>query len=68
MSAKQIVTKYVVRKKMKYNGKVLNVGDEFVPAGGKWDDKIIDPEIGLVNIESTIKNKPAPRRRRKTTK
>jgi hypothetical protein len=52
---------------MKYNGKTLKAGAEFVPAGGKWDAKILDPENGLVTVQTEIIDKPAPRRRRRKT-
>ena len=67
MSVQQVTTKYILRKKMKYNGKVLEAGAEFKPAGGKWDAKILDPDNGLVTIQTEIKDKPKPRRRRKAT-
>lgn len=36
--------RYVVTKKFKYGGRWLQPGEEFVPAGGKYDDAIVKNE------------------------
>jgi len=42
-------------KSFKYGGKILQVGEEFVPQGGKWDHVLSDPEKGYIRIVSDQK-------------
>jgi hypothetical protein len=42
---------YIVIKKFKYGDKLYRSGDIFEPAGGKWDDQIIDPDNGYTRLE-----------------
>lgn len=43
--------KAIVNKGFKYNGKVLEPGDEFVPEGGKWDHVILDEKNRYIHYE-----------------
>jgi hypothetical protein len=39
--SRTVELRYVVKRGMKYNGQHLKSGDEWEPAGGKWDDALI---------------------------
>ena len=75
-----VKVKYEVVREFKYGGKILQIGDEWVPGQGKWDEQILD---GLENVRSphtanpdTVANKfirrvemkPIPKRRGRTKK
>ena len=49
------MTTYIALKTFKYDGKTLNPGDEFIPADGRWDHILIDPEKKYVRIEKDKK-------------
>ena len=42
---------YVVNQAFKYAGKLLEIGKEFIPDGGKWDHILTNPEKKYVRIE-----------------
>ena len=46
-------TKLECIKSFKYDDKILEIGDEFVAVGGKWDHILSNPEKGYVR-EVTI--------------
>lgn len=48
---------YIVNRAFKYDGKLLQPGDEFIPNNGKWDHKLTDPENKYVRIEDKPKKK-----------
>ena len=50
---------YIVNREFKYDGKLLQPGEEFIPVGGKWDYKLTDPENKYVRIEKDKLKKKA---------
>jgi len=46
---------YIVNKAFKYDGKLLQPGEEFIPNKGRWDHKLTDPENKYVRIEERKK-------------
>ena len=55
-------TKLECIKSFKYDGKILEIGDEFVPVGGKWDHIMENPEKGFVREVTIEKVKTDPNR------
>jgi hypothetical protein len=61
--AEKVEVKFIVRKKFKYGDKIMMPGDTFVPAGGKFDDKIIRHLCRLDTDEFKPKERIGPQRR-----
>lgn len=58
--------KYQVRMPFKYDGKRYQVGDEWAPSGGKFDEILMESGRYFVRIEEPAA-KPARRGRKKAT-
>ena len=59
-----MTTKMIVNRPFKYDGKQLEIGDEFIPVGGLWDHVLTDPEKKYIRIEE-VKEKPKPKKKKK---
>ena len=58
----------IVLRPFKYDGKLLQAGDEFIPVGGKWDERLSDPEgpyTKTVEVIPQKKKKAAPKKAKK---
>ena len=53
-----MTTKMIANTPFKYDGKQLEIGDEFIPVGGKWDHILTDPEKKYIRIEEVEEPKP----------
>ena len=60
-------TKLECIKSFKYDDKILEIGDEFVAVGGKWDHILSNPEKGYVR-EVTVEEEKAPPKKKTAPK
>lgn len=58
--------KYQVRTPFKYDGKRYDVGDEWTPSGGKYDEILMSSPRYFVRVEEPT-TKPARRGRKAAT-
>ena len=54
-NGQQITVEYIVKRPMKYGGRLLKQGDLFVPEGYKYDDKIM--RGALTTRRTTVSDK-----------
>lgn len=52
---------YIVRKKFKYGGAVLQPGEEFIPRGGKYDESIVEQGTLVVMVDDRMKQRKLKR-------
>lgn len=63
------LVKYVARQKFKYGGKWLFPGDEWAPAGGRFDASIIRNRlVSTVRVEAELTQPEAEKPAKRATK